>query len=282
MAWFKCIGKDGYSLVASPLYISYLKWKITKVKDEHPAGGYMQAAEFNLYQNGVKYIWKQNATATSNMAGETGQEVSHIIDGTTDKYCTPAWGDTQFNECEIVISLGEMINLNANSTYSYLTAEDEASRDPISWEIYGSPDGSTWIRLDVRQNVTISDNRNIETFFPLAFLGKEESLIQHASGSFTTGSQQSQEVEINCGFRPDYISVDMEFESGHTCAIYEKTSNGYETSRWDLRPIENVIYYPFDGVETGISAITNTGFKYRCYSTNTQNKKCTYNAIKFM
>lgn len=114
---------------------------------------------------------------------------------------------------------------------------------------------------------------------------------EYATGTFTTGSSMYAKVEVNCGFEPDYLVVDMEFGSGHTCATYFKgtninpdTNRYYERSIWDLRPIEpaiNEIQLGSEQGETGISDITSTGFKYRCMAANTQNKPCTYKAIKF-
>lgn len=144
--------------------ISYLKWQILKTRGNPPAGGYLQLTEFYLYQSGTKYVWDSNVSVTSNMAGGSGEEVSKIVDGSTStKYCTSAWGSTQANECNIVISLGETISVNNDTTYSYVTGNDEASRDPISWILYGSDDGITWDILDDRSDINITSNRTTET-----------------------------------------------------------------------------------------------------------------------
>jgi hypothetical protein len=111
-----------------------------------------------------------------------------------------------------------------------------------------------------------------------------------ATGSFTSGSERYAKVEINCGFQPDYVEVKMVFESGYTyaCAFHESRPDdanySYGKSFWDLRPIEGAWYEITLGSETGetgISDITSTGFKYRVNGGNTQNKACTYKAVKF-
>lgn len=109
------------------------------------------------------------------------------------------------------------------------------------------------------------------------------------TGSFTSGASQWAKVEVNCGFKPDLVMVDMEFGNGFTRATYLSTAWYEETdhpiSVWDLRPMENVIYAITPGSaegETGISDITSTGFKYRVNGNNTQNKACTYKAMKFI
>ncbi len=106
-----------------------------------------------------------------------------------------------------------------------------------------------------------------------------------ATGSFISGSTSQQKVEINCGFKPDYVEVIMEFGNGYTYAnAYMESRGEYGKSFWDLRPIEGACYeitLGSENGETGISDITNTGFKYRVNGGNTQNKACTYRAIKF-
>lgn len=109
-----------------------------------------------------------------------------------------------------------------------------------------------------------------------------------ATGSFTSASSGGQKVEVNCGFKPDLVMVDMEFGNGFTRATYLSTAWYEETdhpiSVWDLRPMENVIYAITPGSvdgETGITDLTDTGFKYRSNGGNTLDKACTYTAIKF-
>ena len=109
-----------------------------------------------------------------------------------------------------------------------------------------------------------------------------------ATGSFTSASSGGQKVEVNCGFKPDLVMVDMEFGNGYTRATYLSTawyeSTDHPISVWDLRPIESAIYAITPGSEsgeTGITDLTDTGFKYRSNGWNTLDKACTYTAIKF-
>lgn len=109
-----------------------------------------------------------------------------------------------------------------------------------------------------------------------------------ATGSFTSGTESQQKVEVNCGFKPDLVMVDMEFGDGFTRATYLSTAWYEETdhpaSVWDLRPMESVIYAitpESETGETGITDLTDSGFKYRVNGFNTQGKACTYTAIKF-
>ena len=140
--------------------ISYLKWEITKTKGNPPANGCLQIAEFYLYQGDTLYSWNANVSITTDMQGVSNEGVDKLIDGNRgSKYNTQNWGSTQTNDCNIVISLGETITIDNKSLYYYVTANDEPSRDPISWKLYGSTDGTNWELLDTRNDISITDIR---------------------------------------------------------------------------------------------------------------------------
>ena len=131
---------------------------------------------------------------------------------------------------------------------------------------------STW------QNLIGTDVRKIMS-------GQKPNFV--SVGTFVTENTANAETEVYCGFKPDYIHVEMEFESGHTYADYYR-SNNYVYSWWDLRPIENTRYAILNGEdatvgangETGITRTMNSGFAYRAHGSNTFNKHCTYYAVK--
>ena len=118
-----------------------------------------------------------------------------------------------------------------------------------------------------------SDNRVVDKdLTPIA----QEVTTQ---GTFTTGSAQYQKVEVNCGFKPTYIKVILPFSNGNTTAIYD-ASVSTTTSTWEI-PMEHRTYtitLGSDTGETGITDITNTGFKFRCNAPNTRNVECTFEA----
>lgn len=97
------------------------------------------------------------------------------------------------------------------------------------------------------------------------------------SGTFTTGTNQYQKVDVYCGFRPTYIQVILPFSNGDTTAIYD-ASISTTTSTWTI-PMEHRTYTIDIGSvtgETGITDITDTGFKFRCNAPNTRNVNCTF------
>lgn len=99
------------------------------------------------------------------------------------------------------------------------------------------------------------------------------------SGTFTTGGAQYQKIEVVCGFRPTYIQVILPFSNGDTYATYDADVST-TTSTWEI-PMEHNTYTITLGSETGetgITDITNTGFKFRCNAPNTRNVQCTFSA----
>lgn len=104
---------------------------------------------------------------------------------------------------------------------------------------------------------------------------------QDTSGTFVTGSAKYEKVEVNCGFRPDYIEVTLPFSSGDTTAIYD-ASVSTTTSTWKIPQESNKYTIELGSVtgETGITDITDTGFKFRCNASNTRGVTCTFTASK--
>lgn len=139
---------------------SYLKWQLLKTRGNPPHAGAIQASEFYVVVNGSDYSWG-NATITSNMAGASvQQDVTSLIDGNIlTKYCTVAWGSVQTNECDITITLDGPISASDITGYAFVTGEDENSRDPISWKLYGSSDGTNWDLIDEQTDYAVTTER---------------------------------------------------------------------------------------------------------------------------
>lgn len=50
------------------------------------------------------------------------------------------------------------------SSYSIASANDEPSRDPKNWTLYGSDDGNTWVSLDQREGISFSARQQTKCF----------------------------------------------------------------------------------------------------------------------
>lgn len=139
---------------------SYLKWQLLKTRGNPPHAGALQVSEFYMGVNGSDYSWG-NTTITSNMAGASEQQnITSLIDSDIlTKYCTVVWGNVQTNECNITITLDGSISASDITGYSFVTGEDEPSRDPISWKLYGSSDGTNWDLIDEQIDYNVTTER---------------------------------------------------------------------------------------------------------------------------
>ena len=163
-------GADGYSEVTvdvaseSSKQISYLKWRINDTRS-NPANSALQLSEFYLYLNNVLYNWNSNVSITASLSSISASEsIEKIIDGNVDtKYVTIGWGGSYVGQCDIVIALGETITVDNNTSYAYATGDDEPSRDPVGWTLFGSIDGSNWFVLDARDSVNVPTARKTST-----------------------------------------------------------------------------------------------------------------------
>ena len=151
----------------APSSIRYYKIVITKLRST-PASSAIQMSEWYLYDtNQNKYTYPTGTTITTTLAGSSSESIEKLIDNNTGtKYCSTRWGSSQTGECTIEIDLGEgnEINLGNYPYYSYCTANDSDSRDPISWTIYCSADGENFFQVDSRSDVNdIPTARRTET-----------------------------------------------------------------------------------------------------------------------
>lgn len=192
--------------------VSYLKWQILKTRST-PSGNTLQMAEFYIYQNGEKYTWDSNVSITSNLAGNTGEDISKLIDGNINtKYCTGQWGSSQTNVCNIVISLGETITLDSHSTYSFCTPNDETSRDPISWKLFGSTDGTNWELLDERNDATVPTNRYTETIsFPMSEVKGESDSLQFKNYAKFDGADLKLPFKVSSDYKITLVYYQTEY-----------------------------------------------------------------------
>ncbi len=154
-----------------PAGYRYVRWIITKkktaVSDCGGAGnGCVQVSELVLLQNESPVSWP-GATSVINPGGNNpvGETPPNLKDGDIGT----KWLDFNFagvdnqNGSSVLIfdtGFGNSVNFNG---YRWTTANDEPSRDPISWTLEGSNNGSNWIILDSRSNQIITNSRQTST-----------------------------------------------------------------------------------------------------------------------
>ena len=158
----------------------YLKFVIRQIRGNN---GATQLSVFNLYDdNGNALSWT-GATATATVAGFSGEGAQNILDGqTSTKYCA------QYTSgMSITIDAGSSgIDLSIYKTYKWYTANDEPARDPITWGIYASNNGTNWVTVAEVTNATIPTER-----YALAYTGSLTAkyyLIESGGDYYTIAS----------------------------------------------------------------------------------------------
>lgn len=137
----------------------YYKWNITALRDA-ATGGAVQVSEFSFQLNGVDQTWSGvNITARGDNAPALPQ--AEGIAQLTDGNLSTKWLDFSTSGTPISwvrFDFGNGVYKKFTS-YKWHTANDETSRDPISWTIQGSNDGTNWTSLDTQSNYSVTTTR---------------------------------------------------------------------------------------------------------------------------
>jgi hypothetical protein len=124
----------------------YYRWQITGLRDFIAANS-VQAGEFRFLQNGMDYSMSTCIVTNpqgNNPSGDI-QDATKLIDG----LLTTKWMDFNikfFSYSEILFDFGEGQSRTFTG-YRWATASDSVERDPTSWEVYGSTNGTSWTVL---------------------------------------------------------------------------------------------------------------------------------------
>lgn len=140
--------------------MAFYKLVITKRKGTDDEA--LQFSELNLYDRiGNKIQWNV-ANIQSNMSGFNNEGIENIVDGNNStKFCTGGWGSALESRCEITIQVNDGMSLPAK--YSYVTGNDSPNRDPVSWILSYSKNGTDYITISEVYDGIITDERNTET-----------------------------------------------------------------------------------------------------------------------
>ena len=147
----------------SSLNHRYLKWSITEQKDDTTAvGGTMiQVEELYLKYTGSAVSWGSATITNPNGNNPANEGPANLIDGNINTKVVDL--DLDVNGSSVfIIDAGSGNTLQADSYY-YVTGNDAEQRDPISWTIEGSNDGTNYTVLHTVTNATITSSRKTST-----------------------------------------------------------------------------------------------------------------------
>lgn len=136
----------------------YWRWQITKTRTMPPDANATQVSEFVFQLNGVD---KQTITSTAVVTNPGGNNpVGETPPNLVDNNLTTKVLDLNF------ISNGNVTNFiftfsspQSFSGYRWATANDFQDRDPASWSVSGSTNGTTWVVLSSVSNYVATSAR---------------------------------------------------------------------------------------------------------------------------
>ena len=138
-----------------PAYL-YYRWQITEAKTTPPNADAVQAAEFVFQIGGVDQSMAGVTVTNPNGNNPVGETPPNLVDNNLTTKALDlnfvANGLTNF-----IFQFGSARSFNG---YRWATANDEESRDPKSWTIAGSNNGTTWTTLSTVSNFTATVARD--------------------------------------------------------------------------------------------------------------------------
>lgn len=190
----------------------YLRMTITAIRG---SGSTVQLSEIKLEDsdNGLDFTWPVTTTVTSSIQAVSNEPAQNLIDGSTStKFCSTAFS----SGATLTIDLGEgnHVDLGLYNTWQWYTANDEPGRDPISFSLDVSNDGTHWLSVD-----SVSDANITETREALAYSGS----ITLPTFTRVAYIESSGTEYIDTGITPSEstrIDMDVQPLSTSTCALF--------------------------------------------------------------
>jgi hypothetical protein len=127
----------------------YYRFVPTELRNDSSANS-IQLGEFQLLFGGVRL---DGATAFSPNTDSPGGEGPAQAN---DNNPSTKWLDFRSTEATLVLDFGESVQVDS---YRLATANDSEERDPVSWRVEGSIDGSEWFVLDEQIQAPVPEAR---------------------------------------------------------------------------------------------------------------------------
>jgi len=130
---------------------TYYRWQITATKTAPPDGNCTQAAEFVFQVGGVDQSMTGVTVTNPGGTNPAGEEPPKLVDGNLATKGLDLLYVSNGNVTNFIFQFSTAKTFNG---YRWATANDAESRDPKSWTIAGSNDGTTWTTLHTVTNFT--------------------------------------------------------------------------------------------------------------------------------
>lgn len=130
-------------------FFRYYRFVPTELRNESLANS-IQIGEFQLLFGGMRL---DGATAFSPGANSPGGEGPGQAN---DNSPNTKWLDFRRTDATLVLDFGESVEVDS---YRLATANDSSERDPMSWRVEGSFDGSEWFILDEQIQAPVPEER---------------------------------------------------------------------------------------------------------------------------
>lgn len=135
--------------------ITHVKWVLLNTRNRSSTGDIVQVGEFELYDTDDQLLTYSSISTTFGNGGtptydtnQYQQTPDKLIDGDISlKMCCTNF-TTSCLGLEITMELMDPIDIRDIKQYRYITANDQDVRDPVTWDLYVSSDGTDWTLVD--------------------------------------------------------------------------------------------------------------------------------------
>lgn len=151
-------GTFGYGRPQTLRAFRYYRWQITRSKTMPPESNCVQVSEFVFVLNGTNQQTITSAATVTNPSGNNpvGETPPNLVDNNL----TTKGLDLNFTTNGLTNFIFQFSSPQAFNGYRWATANDFESRDPASWTLSGSADGTTWTTLHSVSNYVATTTRN--------------------------------------------------------------------------------------------------------------------------
>ena len=148
------------TVAVMPGTISYRYLRFTPTQTRGVSGYPVSLSEFQLVRNGSVVTWPTGTAVTSSGASYTPQyPATNAIDGnfTTD---AGRWiSALGVFPNSLIFDMKQPVTFDGYQYYTGTSSGNDNARDPISWTLEASDNGSNWALLDVRTGEAVADVR---------------------------------------------------------------------------------------------------------------------------